>query len=146
MHAVVALGLALAFPTVVHPHHGEGPFERSYRGVAARPGSEPDPFADVRAVSVEFSVEEIGSGVRGRSVGWSAQCNGAGGELRIRRHRLVVSEVISTAMGCEPRREHEDFWLMKLMEGRPSWHLDGRRLVLAGRVGTLVLRPVPAVR
>jgi heat shock protein HslJ len=146
MHAVVALAVALTFPTQVHPHHGQGAFERSYVGVAAHSSVGSDPFEDIDAVSFYFGVEGLASGAHRRSVGWNAQCNGSGGYLRVRPHRLVVREVFSTLIGCPPRREREDRWLGRLMEGRPAWHLDGRRLILSGRVGTLVLRPDHAVR
>ncbi|MEV0567249.1 META domain-containing protein [Dactylosporangium sp. NPDC050588] len=65
-------------------------------------------------------------------VGFRAGCNSISGAARIDSGRLVVSEVESTAMGCEPQRGEQDNWFTTFLQAGPELRLEGADLVLEG--------------
>jgi len=71
-------------------------------------------------------------------LGFSAGCNGHGGPFRIRSRHLVVSELSSTLEGCNAELQAQDEWLTAFMTSKPSYDLDGDRLILTGTSATLV--------
>jgi heat shock protein HslJ len=74
------------------------------------------------------------------AVSWKARCNGYGGDIRVTTHRIKVSELGSTLIGCPEAPGKEDAWLARFMEAMPSWHLEGERLQLSTDYATLRLR------
>ncbi|MGI5179474.1 META domain-containing protein [Dactylosporangium sp. CA-152071] len=65
-------------------------------------------------------------------VGFRAGCNYISGAARIDGGRLVVSEIMSTAMGCEPQHAEQDTWFATFLEAGPQLRLEGADLVLEG--------------
>ncbi|MFF5230716.1 META domain-containing protein [Dactylosporangium sp. NPDC000521] len=65
-------------------------------------------------------------------VGFRAGCNYISGDGRIDGGRLVVSEVVSTAMGCDPQRAEQDTWIATFLQAGPEFRLEGTGLVLEG--------------
>lgn len=61
-----------------------------------------------------------------------AGCNHLGGPGRIDGDRLVVAEMSTTDMGCDPPRMAQDSWLGDFLGARPAWRLAGDELVLRG--------------
>ncbi len=59
-----------------------------------------------------------------------AGCNHLGGRARFEDGHLVVSDLESTAMGCDTARHDQDGWLAGFLSGRPAWRLDGDNLIL----------------
>jgi heat shock protein HslJ len=59
-----------------------------------------------------------------------AGCNHLDGDGRIEDNRLVVDELGTTDMGCEPGRMAQDSWLSEFLSARPTWELSGDDLVL----------------
>lgn len=61
-----------------------------------------------------------------------AGCNHIGGGTRIERDRLVVGELETTNMGCDPPRHDQDSWVAEFLRAGPAVHLSGNELVLEG--------------
>ena len=74
----------------------------------------------------------------------SAGCNTMGARVDVEPARIVVGELSTTEMGCDPARHEQDEWLAGVLEARPAYTLegDGLRLSAAGTVITLVDRKV----
>jgi len=68
----------------------------------------------------------------GGKIAVQAGCNTAEGQARLDAERLVVDDVLSTAMGCEEALHQQDDWIVGFFESRPAWRLDGDILVLTG--------------
>jgi heat shock protein HslJ len=67
----------------------------------------------------------------------SAGCNQMGGSYRVDAGRLVVADLATTDMGCDPARHDQDSWLGTLLTGRPAVRLSGNDLALQ-RESTIV--------
>lgn len=76
-------------------------------------------------------------GADGR-MGASAGCNSMAGTFRLDGITLVVSDLGSTEMGCDPERHAQDEWLAKLLGSRPTISLSGNDLTLTA--GTTVVK------
>jgi heat shock protein HslJ len=59
------------------------------------------------------------------AIGAYAGCNSAGGPYRLDGSVLVVDELATTEMGCDPPRHDQDAWLASLLASRPTVELDG---------------------
>ena len=141
--AAIAFAAFHPSPRQVHPHHGRGPFERSYVVASVHAASGHNPFAVDRQVNVAFLDMERGRGRRGHEIAWWARCNSAQGPVRVLPGRIKVAErwVEETAVGCIGRSGREDDWLDRFFRAGPRWRVHGEDLVLAAPVGTLILRP-----
>jgi len=67
----------------------------------------------------------------GKRIAANAGCNQLGGGARVEGGRLLVTDVASTALGCDAARHAQDEWLGRLLAASPSIKLDGTELVLA---------------
>lgn len=71
--------------------------------------------------------------------GFSAGCNGHGGRFSVDDGRtLTITELGSTAMGCDEARHGQDAWLADFFTTRPTLALDGAELTVSGDEATLV--------
>lgn len=61
-----------------------------------------------------------------------AGCNHMGGDTSIERDRLVVQDMATTDMGCDPPRHDQDTWVAEFLRAGPTVHLSGTELVLEG--------------
>jgi heat shock protein HslJ len=68
-----------------------------------------------------------------------AGCNHIGGAARIDRQRLIMGEVATTDMGCDPARHEQDAWLAAFLQAGPGLRLAGAELVLDGGGTTVTL-------
>ncbi len=59
-----------------------------------------------------------------------AGCNHLGGNGTIEEGQLVLDEMSTTEMGCDPARMDQDTWLASFLGSRPAWSLVGDELVL----------------
>ncbi|MEV6559112.1 META domain-containing protein [Nocardia sp. NPDC051756] len=59
-----------------------------------------------------------------------AGCNSYSGAVTLDDHKLRVSGLASTLMGCTGDRQGADEWLNGLLNSDPSWQLDGAKLTL----------------
>jgi heat shock protein HslJ len=67
---------------------------------------------------------------RRTSIGWEAGCNSSGGDLEATEDHLLVSNVVSTLIGCPDDLAQQDSWLSRFFVSDPSWMLEGDRLTL----------------
>ncbi|MGH8990329.1 MAG: META domain-containing protein [Acidimicrobiia bacterium] len=67
-----------------------------------------------------------------------AGCNTMGGQAEVRDGRLVVGDLATTEMGCDPDRHAQDEWLGRFLSSEPAFELEGNELTLTG--GDTVIR------
>jgi heat shock protein HslJ len=70
----------------------------------------------------------------------SAGCNTMGGQYQIDGGRLVVGQLGSTEMACDPPLMEQDRWLAELLTGGSAVTLDGDTLILEGSLVRLTLQ------
>lgn len=68
-----------------------------------------------------------------------AGCNTMAGDYRTDDGRLVVEQLSSTLMACSEELMRQDTWLSDLLEGGPSFTLDGDQLVLTSGATAITL-------
>jgi heat shock protein HslJ len=61
-----------------------------------------------------------------------AGCNTMGGQAEVRDGRLVVAEMATTEMGCDPDRHAQDEWLGRFLSSGPRFRLVGSEMTLSG--------------
>jgi heat shock protein HslJ len=61
-----------------------------------------------------------------------AGCNHLGGAADLDDGRLVIGEMETTNMGCDPPRHEQDRWLGEFLRSRPALRLNGAELTLEG--------------
>ncbi len=61
-----------------------------------------------------------------------AGCNTMAGQAEVRDDRLVVADLSTTEMGCDPDRHAQDEWLARFLSSRPKMRLAGPELTLSG--------------
>jgi heat shock protein HslJ len=60
-----------------------------------------------------------------------AGCNTAEGPARIVGTKLVVEDLMSTAIGCDQALQNQDEWIGGFLRAGPTWQLTGNELVLS---------------
>ncbi|HVL05503.1 MAG TPA: META domain-containing protein [Acidimicrobiales bacterium] len=75
----------------------------------------------------------------GHRLGAQAGCNSMGGQAALEGGRLVVSDLATTGMGCDPPRHAQDEWLARFLTSRPEWSRAGATLVLDNGTTRIVL-------
>lgn len=76
----------------------------------------------------------------GTSVGATLGCNHLGGTYRLDGDVLIVDELSTTDMGCDPSRHDQDQWFADLLSSRPTLAVGGDTLTLTGGGTVVVLR------
>jgi heat shock protein HslJ len=76
----------------------------------------------------------------GTSVRASLGCNHLGGTSRLDGEVLVVDDLSTTAMGCDPPLHDQDQWFAALLTSRPTVAVDGATLTLTSGSTVVVLR------
>lgn len=70
----------------------------------------------------------------------NAGCNTLTGQVTTGGGVIGVGDGLAqTDLGCEPKRLQQDTWLSKVLNNKPTWRLDGTRLVLRSQETELVL-------
>ena len=57
-------------------------------------------------------------------------CNSIGGTYEIRGETLIITDVISTAMGCPAAIARQEEWLADFLDSDPGWDLEDSTLTL----------------
>lgn len=73
------------------------------------------------------------------NVSLNAGCNHIGGAYRVDGGRLIVGDLASTAIGCDPARHAQDEWLSRFLGSGPLVSIDGANLVLESGTVRLAL-------
>lgn len=74
-----------------------------------------------------------------------AGCNTMSAPVTLTGAKLAVDDLATTELGCDPARHQQDEWLAGLLQGTPSWRLDGANLVLTSPDTEIVLASESAV-
>jgi heat shock protein HslJ len=91
------------------------------------------PFALVPGTRITLRVD-------GRTLGANAGCNHISGAATIDDGRLLLGdELTMTAIGCEPRAQAQDEWLVSVLGSEPTWQLDGDVLTITSGPTTIEL-------
>jgi len=69
----------------------------------------------------------------------SAGCNTMGGSYSVADGQLVVADLSTTEMGCDPDRHAQDEWLAAFLGSRPLLTLDENDLLLASPGASITL-------
>lgn len=99
------------------------PEEREFLSTAVRDGGKPRELASESPIRLTFDHGELRA---------QAGCNTLLGRARLDDGRLVVDDLGSTEMACEPPLMKQDKWLADFLGGKPRWQLDGENLTLSG--------------
>jgi heat shock protein HslJ len=84
-------------------------------------------------LSVEFTDD-------GRLIARAA-CNMMQGQVDTSDGKLVVAELSTTDMGCDPARHEQDAFVSSVLGKSPSWELAGDRLTIASGETTFDMAP-----
>jgi heat shock protein HslJ len=98
------------------------PWGRAFLSTSVTENGRPRPLVDGTRIRLTFSDDH--------QLGAQAGCNSMGGPAELTDNRLVVGDLATTEMGCDPARHAQDEWLARFLTGRPTWQLDGPQLTL----------------
>ncbi len=99
---------------------------KEYVAAKVTDGGQDRPLAPGTKLRLNFSASDIGA---------SAGCNHMGGTYRIDAGRLIVDNLATTEMGCDPALMAQDQWLSELLGTGPAVSLVANDLILeAGSV------------
>jgi heat shock protein HslJ len=65
-----------------------------------------------------------------REIGAAAGCNSTGGIFHIVDNRLVIDEMATTEMGCDPSLHDQDSWYFGFLASSPTFAIEGDSLIL----------------
>ena len=102
---------------------GEEPWGRTFLSTSVTENGQPRPLVDGTRITLNF-VED------GHRLGAQAGCNSMGGQASFQDGRLVVGDLATTEMGCDPPRHAQDEWLARFLTSRPEWSRTGSTLTL----------------
>jgi heat shock protein HslJ len=69
----------------------------------------------------------------------NAGCNTVQGPVSTADGKLAVKDLSITDMGCDGPRHAQDDWLVKFLEGSPTWKLDADTLTVSSGTTTLTM-------
>jgi heat shock protein HslJ len=113
------------------PGAGE-PWGRTFLSTSVTEDGRPKPLVEGTRISLRFD------GAR-RHVGAQAGCNSMGGPAAFEDGKLVVDDLATTEMGCDPPRHAQDEWVAGFLTSRPVWSLEGPVLTLESGTTRMVL-------
>jgi heat shock protein HslJ len=70
----------------------------------------------------------------------SAGCNSMSGQAEVSDGRLMVADLATTEMGCDPDRHAQDQWLAEFLGSRPRFDLVEHELTLTGESAEIRLQ------
>lgn len=102
---------------------------RTFLSESATDGGAPRPLVGSTRIRLAFTADNL--------TAW-AGCNTLSGHVQVTGTRLVVGDLASTAIGCDPALQDQDTWLARILSADPSYTLDGDHLELVS--GTTTIR------
>ena len=103
---------------------GAWPGNRTFLSTSVAEDTKDRPLAAGTRISLQFFSD-------GR-LSAQAGCNHLGGNGTIEDGQLVMDEMSTTEMACDPALMEQDTWLGNFLGSRPAWSLVGDELVLRG--------------
>lgn len=111
---------------------GGEPWGRTFLSTSVTENGQPKPLVEGTRISLRFDGER-------RQLGAQAGCNSMGGPASFDDGRLVVDDLATTEMGCDPPRHAQDEWVSRFLTSRPRSTLDGPTLTLDNGTVRMVL-------
>jgi heat shock protein HslJ len=111
---------------------GDEPWDRTFLSTSVTENGRPRPLVAGTRITLNFVKD-------GRRLGAQAGCNSMGGPARFAGGRLVVSDLATTEMGCDPPRHAQDEWLGRFLTSRPEWSRSTSTLTLDDGTTRIVL-------
>ena len=108
-----------------------GPWGRTFLSTSVTENGRPRPLVEGTRISLRFSDSS--------EIGAQAGCNSMGGPASIDDGRLVIDDLATTEMGCDPPRHAQDEWLAQFLTSRPSADLSAETLTLENDTTRIVL-------
>jgi heat shock protein HslJ len=102
---------------------GGEPWGKTFLSTEVTENGQPRPLVEGTRITLNFVAD-------GHRLGAQAGCNQMGGQASFQGGRLVVGEMATTEMGCDPPRHAQDEWLARFLTSRPSWARSGSTLTL----------------
>ncbi|HZI36669.1 MAG TPA: META domain-containing protein [Acidimicrobiia bacterium] len=113
------------------PNGGE-PWGRTFLSTSVTENGQPKALVDGTRITLNFFAD-------GHRLGAQAGCNQMGGPASFQGGRLVVDDMATTEMGCDPPRHAQDEWLARFLTSKPSWEREGATLTLDNGAVRIVL-------
>jgi heat shock protein HslJ len=110
---------------------GDEPWGRTFLSTSVTENGQAKPLVEGTRISLRFS--------DGHELGAQAGCNSMGGPASFDAGRLVVGDLATTEMGCDPPRHAQDEWLARFLTSRPAADLSGETLTLENDSSRVVL-------
>jgi heat shock protein HslJ len=112
---------------------GDEPWGRTFLSTDVTEQGRPRPLVSGTRITLTL-VED------GHRLGAQAGCNQMGGPVSFDGDRLVVRDLATTDMGCDPPRHAQDEWLARFLTSRPQWTWSDSTLTLDNGSARIVLR------
>lgn len=112
---------------------GDEPWGRTFLSTEVTENGQPKALVAGTRITLNF-VED------GHRMGAQAGCNSMGGTATFEGGRLIVNDLATTEMGCDPPRHAQDEWLGRFLTGRPEWSRSGATLTLDNGTTRIVLQ------
>jgi heat shock protein HslJ len=113
------------------PNGGE-PWGRTFLSTSVSENGQPKALVDGTRITLNFFDD-------GHRLGAQAGCNQMGGPASFQDGRLVVDDMATTEMGCDPPRHAQDEWLARFLTSKPSWAREAATLTLDNGAVRIVL-------
>jgi heat shock protein HslJ len=109
-------------PARAAPSSGAEPWGRTFLSTSVTENGRPRALVEGTRIRLTFSDDH--------HLGAQAGCNSMGGPAEVADGHLVVGDLATTEMGCDPARHAQDDWLARFLTSRPGWRLEGSSLTL----------------
>ena len=113
------------------PSDGE-PWGRTFLSTTVTENGQPKQLVAGTRITLNFVAD-------GHRLGAQAGCNQMGGPASFEGEHLVVDDMATTEMGCDPPRHAQDEWLARFLTSRPGWSRSGSTLTLDNGTTRIVL-------
>ena len=111
---------------------GESPAGRTFLSTSVTENGKPRPLAAKTQVRLQFTTN-------GR-MSWNAGCNTSETSVSTSDGKLSLGkEIMSTLIGCMGPLQGQDSWIAGVLSAKPTWKLDGDKLVLSTESTTISL-------
>jgi heat shock protein HslJ len=111
---------------------GDEPWGHTFLSTEVTENGQPKPLVAGTRITLNF-VED------GHRLSAHAGCNSMGGQAAFEVGRLVVKDLATTEMGCDPPRHAQDEWVGRFLTSRPEWSRSGSTLTLDNGTARIVL-------
>ena len=108
---------------------GAAALASEYLSVEVTEAGTPRPLVDGTVISLRFDDGRVGA---------SLGCNHLGGPYELDGDRLLVEDLSTTEMGCDPERHAQDEWFAGILQSEPTVVVDGDAMTLTA--GETVVR------